>query len=79
MGMITTKQHYTCYNDCKQSGCPGHEMEVTYHTVSDGIGVKFDGKEYHFDPRTLDVFLDLLRSLDRAELSFIDKNPNQST
>lgn len=71
MGLITREENYNCYNDCSQAGCPGHLMTVEYHSVSDGISVKFDGRDYYFDPTTLGLFLKLLKSMDRAELNSV--------
>lgn len=33
----TVKYKYNCHNDCIQTGCPGHEMELNYSTISDTI------------------------------------------
>lgn len=71
MGYLKTNKKYYCYNDCTQAGCPGHEMTVGYHSVTDGIEVHFDGKDYYFDPTTLELFLRLLKSFDRAELDSV--------
>lgn len=71
MGYQEVTQKYNCYNDCSQAGCPGHTMRVGYHSVSDGIEVHFDGKDYYFDPTTLELFLKLLKLMDRAELNSI--------
>ena len=30
---------YKCFNDCIQTGCPGHEMQIIYETTSDTIRV----------------------------------------
>jgi len=28
---------YKCFNDCIQTGCPGHRMQIIYETVSDTV------------------------------------------
>lgn len=28
---------YKCFNDCYSTGCPGHNMQIVYETVSDTI------------------------------------------
>lgn len=33
----TVDYEYTCFNDCRQSGCPGHKMQMIYETVSDTV------------------------------------------
>ena len=30
---------YTCFNDCVQSGCPTHNMQIVYNGSSDTIDV----------------------------------------
>lgn len=29
------KVSYKCFNDCVQTGCPGHTLRVKYHNTSD--------------------------------------------
>ncbi len=36
---------YRCMNDCRQSGCPGHTMQIAYHGTSDTVGLVIDGRE----------------------------------
>jgi coenzyme F420-reducing hydrogenase gamma subunit len=35
---------YTCDNDCRMEGCPGHEMRVTRELTSDTVVVEVDGE-----------------------------------
>jgi hypothetical protein len=73
MGLITRNQKYHCFNDCTHDGCPEHKMAVYYHSVTDGISVHFDGRDYYFDPTTLGLFIKLLKSMDRVAINSIFK------
>lgn len=45
------ERNVTCFNDCRQEGCPGHVIRTDYYSTSDIIEVFLDGKvEYRFDP-----------------------------
>lgn len=37
---------FTCGNDCVQTGCPGHDMELAHHHTSDTVSVSVDGQHY---------------------------------
>jgi hypothetical protein len=57
---------YKCFNDCRQEGCPGHEIQFVYHHTSDVIRVVNswgeDGNEKdaeYYDP---DQFRAMLKS-----------------
>lgn len=39
---------YSCVNDCKQTGCPGHIMQVDYHRTADVIIASIDGKPWMY-------------------------------
>lgn len=50
MSSRKVSRHFHCCNDCKQSGCPGHEMELVYHNTSDTVSIRIDGNiEHVFD------------------------------
>lgn len=34
---------YKCFNDCKQSGCDGHILEVCFDNSADVVSVSKDG------------------------------------
>ena len=36
----------TCGNDCVQTGCPSHDLELAHHYTSDTVSVSLDGKHY---------------------------------
>lgn len=68
MGTIRKEVSYKCYNDCVQSGCPGHVAVVTYQSTSD-IYAFDDGRNLphskkHFDPKTLQIFINALKDMD---------------
>ncbi len=61
-GMKTQIIRHTCYNDCRGSGCPGHDMWMEYHGVSSTYVLYIDGEIMHvFDPATIKDFLLLLK------------------
>lgn len=35
---------FTCSNDCRQMGCPGHELVLSWCRSSDTVAVMIDGK-----------------------------------
>ena len=39
------KIEYKCFNDCRQSGCPGHTMQVQRYCTMDMLEFFVDGKE----------------------------------
>jgi len=57
-----SKQKFTCTEDCRQEGCPGHEMEfINYHT-SCTCEVKIDGKSlFIIDWARMDTILSLIK------------------
>lgn len=69
MGTRTAEIEYTCYNDCY--GCMGgkkHKATIEVQTTSDAITFRdgFHNPEtaYHFDPKTLEMFINLLKTVD---------------
>lgn len=38
------KATFHCLNDCQQTGCPGHRMELILHHTSDTVTLAIDGK-----------------------------------
>lgn len=38
-----------CSNDCRQTGCPGHHVKVTFHHTSDTVTVEQDSRSHVFD------------------------------
>ncbi len=64
--MATAKyeEHYTCWNDCEMSGCPGHTASIEYQSVSDAL--KFDdgkGQTFYIQTPELEAFAKMLRKL----------------
>lgn len=42
---------FTCGNDCRQEGYPGHELTIKFHHTSDTdtVAIIVDGEEWHVD------------------------------
>jgi hypothetical protein len=38
--------HYTCRNDCEQTGCPGHTLEIIHQHSSDTVVIQVDNQIY---------------------------------
>lgn len=45
--MTTTvrSKRYQCAFDCQMTGCPGHDLTVSWHHTSSTVSVAIDGKE----------------------------------
>jgi hypothetical protein len=68
MGTIIRKKTYRCSDDCRQSGCPGHEAIFTYQSVSDAyVFENGKGETKYFERGELEAFIELLKGLDRAD------------
>jgi hypothetical protein len=39
---------YHCLNDCRQEGCPGHQLRFVFNGTSDTYSVEIDGTEMFF-------------------------------
>ncbi len=35
-----------CCNDCRQTGCPGHDLTLAHHHTSDTVSVLLDDEHY---------------------------------
>ena len=44
MSTVIIKEKYRCRDDCKMSGCPSHEMELTFETVTNSYTFKTQDK-----------------------------------
>lgn len=43
-------KEFSCDNDCRMEGCPGHKMRLSYSRTSDIYTIEIDGKnEYYLD------------------------------
>jgi hypothetical protein len=64
--MSTTRleRHYHCWNDCVQSGCPGHTATLEYQSGSDSLHFQ-DGRghEIYMQTPELEAFLLMLHEL----------------
>jgi len=47
-----SSRNYHCCNDCRQTGCPGHEVELIFHHTSDTVSIVRDGKHQHTYDKT---------------------------
>ena len=60
---------YTCWDDCKMSGCPGHKATFEYFNVSDTFKISFrDGekgiKVHYFDMVEMSLIKDFISRLE---------------
>lgn len=64
MATINLKRKYRCSDDCKQSGCPSHEAELEYMSVTDAY--TFTGRKtvYYFERNELETLIELLVDLE---------------
>ncbi len=64
MSEIHLAHYYHCWNDCLQSGCPGHTATLDYQSVSSSLHFS-DGKghEIYMQPPELDALLVMLHKL----------------
>lgn len=44
MATIKREAEFHCFNDCKQSGCPGHKLDLSIQTTSEIMSVYVDGE-----------------------------------
>ena len=64
MATVRLNKKYRCSDDCRREGCPEHEAELKYQTVSDAY--YFDngkGQEYYFERGELETMIELLKQL----------------
>jgi hypothetical protein len=55
---------YRCVDDCVQSGCPGHEMQLVKYTTVSVVQVNIDGNRYtSFDSNQIEALRNLLDQL----------------
>ncbi len=58
MRIRTPEVKYHCFNDCCQTGCPGHILCTELYTVSDTESIIIDGKpEYYMDHNMLNALV----------------------
>lgn len=43
MSKSTKEISYHCINDCEQTGCPGHSLELIHSKTSDTVEIRIDG------------------------------------
>lgn len=46
MSSAYRQSRFVCGNDCVQTGCPGHTLELAHHHTSDTVSVRVDDKLY---------------------------------
>jgi hypothetical protein len=52
---------YRCVDDCVQSGCPGHKMQLLIHNTVNIVHVEIDGKRFaSFDENQIEALKKLL-------------------
>jgi len=65
MSTLKRSEKFHCFDDCQQSGCPGHTMEVTIQDTSEVMMVYVDGR-YLFgcDPNEWNTLKKMVKSFD---------------
>lgn len=61
----SSKFKYTCFNDCEQAGCPGHELQFVRDRSTDYYSVEIDGRSEYFDQNQFMTMLAYEDSLDK--------------
>jgi len=65
MGSGKIIKKYYCNDECSQSGCKGHIMEVEYSNTSDVVSLTIDKKFITtFSSESLNTFLKILKDTD---------------
>lgn len=60
--------NYTCLNDCRREGCPGHKLRIIFHGVSDTVSVEVDGEQFAcFDENLFFAIIDAVRPEDEND------------
>ena len=67
MATCKRKITYSCFNDCKMGGCPGHKGTLEFQSVSNAYHFNMDGKDYYFEEGELQAMIDLIRKLNRVD------------
>jgi hypothetical protein len=77
MATVVRKKKYRCTDDCRQSGCPGHEAELVFQSTS--MIYSYDkgqgGQTYFFDDASLQTLIDLLWKLKKSRADMVDLIP----
>jgi hypothetical protein len=69
MGIFNANTIYHCTNDCKQSGCPGHKLELSYNSISLWFELKCDEETvFSGDLDLLRSFYELLKQIPSMEI-----------
>lgn len=64
MSTVIRNRKIECDEDCRQQGCPGHEMELTFQTTSNIYNFKKDGKSMLcIDRSTMSALLGMLSEM----------------
>ena len=54
-------EKYYCFDDCKQSGCDGHELKIIINDTSGSAEIQDDGKYFcEFDSSKAQALFNLL-------------------
>jgi hypothetical protein len=65
MGTLRQEKEFTCFNDCRQSGCPGHKMTLSIQTTSEALTAEIDGKQFvSADPSEWEALMELVKRCD---------------
>jgi hypothetical protein len=72
MATVILKEKYRCSDDCVQSGCPEHEMILSFQTVSNSYKVENGkGDTYYFEDGELSTLINLLKQLSERRVDAV--------
>ena len=74
MSTTILERQYHCWNDCSQSGCPGHIATLSFQSTSDSLYFSNGkGSDIYMQPPELEAFLAMLHELaeTRMEISSV--------
>lgn len=63
MSVTELSIEYCCSDDCLMSGCPGHQAEVTYWSVSDSYTIHLNGRKIELERGELEALLKVIALL----------------
>lgn len=60
-----TTFEFHCFNDCQQTGCPGHKVRAVFYNTSDTLAFEIDGKTwFHVDHNAFQAMMQSYRTGD---------------
>lgn len=63
MAVVEHEITYRCSDDCLMSGCPGHQADITYWSVSDSYTIHLNGRKIELERGELEALLKIVALL----------------